>query len=208
MHKRFQKGFTIVEITTVVFIIALLAAITVVAFVNVQQQSRDNARAASATIIMSAIEKYYDTHGEYPYSEGMNPTFNMSSLPNYNGVYAALPSLNEQILNAGGYTFFAYACATSSCTSTTAQSLMRLTQYQYYTQKPSATNSYMRYTSTNGLWGCQITIPSDTDPAAILSYKEESTGKWVFLRTKHGSITIANYGTGPIAPTTCTFTPN
>lgn len=208
MQKRFRQGFTIVEVVTAIFIIAVLAVITVLSYNTVQARARDDARAASATIIMSAIEKYYDAHGEYPYSETMNPTFDMSSLPNYNSVYAVLPSLNEQILNAGGYNFFPYACATSSCSSTTAQSLMRLTQYQYYTQKPSAVNSYMRYSSNNGLWGCQITIPSDTDPAAVLSYKEESTGKWVFLRTKHGSVTIADYGTGPIAPTTCTFTPN
>lgn len=61
-----RSGFTIVEVTIVTVIIAILAAITVVSYTKVQTDARDNTRKGNATVIGTALEKYYDKNGEYP----------------------------------------------------------------------------------------------------------------------------------------------
>ncbi len=61
-----QKGFTLVELLIVVIILALLAAIVVPQFAS----STDDAKLASLdttlTNLRSAIDLYYQQHGEYP----------------------------------------------------------------------------------------------------------------------------------------------
>ena len=66
MHKRLSRGFTIVEIATVIFIIALLAILTLVVFNNVQAQSRDTSRTNDMSILGNMLERYYDKNGSYP----------------------------------------------------------------------------------------------------------------------------------------------
>jgi len=66
MHKRLARGFTIVEIATVVFIIAILATVTIVVFNNVQIQSRDTKRDNDMVTLGSLLDKYYLNNGSYP----------------------------------------------------------------------------------------------------------------------------------------------
>lgn len=66
MHKRFRQGFTIVEVVTAIFIIAVLAVITVLSYNTVQAQARDSKRQSDVTIMLNALERYYDKNGEYP----------------------------------------------------------------------------------------------------------------------------------------------
>lgn len=66
MRTRRAVGFTIVEILIVIGIIGILSAIGFVGFNRYQADARDNERASKATIIVEALEKYYDANGEYP----------------------------------------------------------------------------------------------------------------------------------------------
>ena len=59
-------GFTIVELLIVVVIIAILAAITVVAFNGIQARARDSARIAKIKSMAKAIELYKIDNGIYP----------------------------------------------------------------------------------------------------------------------------------------------
>ena len=61
-----HSGFTLIEISIVVAIIAILTAVTLVVFNNIQEQSRDTARSVGTRSIMAALSKYYDANGEYP----------------------------------------------------------------------------------------------------------------------------------------------
>ncbi len=61
-----QTGFTIVELLIVVVVIAILAAITIVAFNGIQQQSRDSARTSAVSQIRKALEAYRVQCGKYP----------------------------------------------------------------------------------------------------------------------------------------------
>src|ERR1700761_8180433 len=60
------RGFTIVELLVVIAVIGILTTITIVGYNRYQQNSRDTQRAAKATVIAEALEKYYDANGEYP----------------------------------------------------------------------------------------------------------------------------------------------
>lgn len=61
-----QKGFTLVELTVVIVVIAILVAISTFGLRQYQEDSRDARRAASITTISESLEKYYDKNGEYP----------------------------------------------------------------------------------------------------------------------------------------------
>jgi len=61
-----RKGFTIVELITVIVIISILATIAVVASNYVQRQARDNERKSDVLLLKNAIDKYHDNNGTYP----------------------------------------------------------------------------------------------------------------------------------------------
>ena len=63
---RRARGFTIIEILIVVGIIGILATIGFIGFGRYQADTRDSERSSKATIIIEALEKYYDKNGEYP----------------------------------------------------------------------------------------------------------------------------------------------
>lgn len=50
----------------VIVVIAILAAITVVTYSNVQERARDSSRAQAAQQLQTALEMYRLDHGEYP----------------------------------------------------------------------------------------------------------------------------------------------
>lgn len=61
-----SKGFTIVELLIVIVVIGILAAISIIAYNNVQQKARDSQRAQDIKTIAKALEMYYLDHGSYP----------------------------------------------------------------------------------------------------------------------------------------------
>lgn len=64
-----QRGFTIVELLIVVVIIAILAAITIVAYNGIQNRAKTSSAAASAASLQKKVEAYaIDTSG------GLYPT--------------------------------------------------------------------------------------------------------------------------------------
>lgn len=64
-HSRYT-GFTIVELLIVIVIIAILAAITVVAYTGIQQQARDSQRLADLSVLEKAFRLYAVEHGRFP----------------------------------------------------------------------------------------------------------------------------------------------
>lgn len=65
-----QRGFTIVELLIVVVIIAILAAITIVAYNGIQNRARTSSAVATASGIQKKVEAYNidntATPGKYP----------------------------------------------------------------------------------------------------------------------------------------------
>lgn len=63
---RTRRGFTIVELLIVIVVIAILAAITIVAYNGIQQRARDAARVSDIRSISKALEIYKTQNGQYP----------------------------------------------------------------------------------------------------------------------------------------------
>ena len=63
MGDKREKGFTIVELLIVIVVIAILAAITIVAYNGIQQRARDTRRASDIAQIKKALLAYDATHG-------------------------------------------------------------------------------------------------------------------------------------------------
>lgn len=57
LHKR-TKGFTLIELLIVIAIIAILATIIIISYVNAQKKARDNRRKADIQTIASAYQIY------------------------------------------------------------------------------------------------------------------------------------------------------
>lgn len=61
-----KSGFTLVELLIVIVIIAILAAITIVAYNGIQQRARDSQRATDARTIINALATYAVVNSAYP----------------------------------------------------------------------------------------------------------------------------------------------
>jgi len=61
-----KHGFTIVELLIVIVVIAILAAITIVAYNGIQQRARNSQRLEDIQTIAKALEMYYIDNGQFP----------------------------------------------------------------------------------------------------------------------------------------------
>ena len=66
MNLKTTKGFTIVELLIVIVVIAILAAISIVAYTGVQENSRNTQRVSNAKTVIDAANAYYAEKGEWP----------------------------------------------------------------------------------------------------------------------------------------------
>ena len=64
--KQKQSGFTIVELLIVIVVIAILAAITIVAYNGIQRRARDSKRLADSANILKSLEAYHAIYDTYP----------------------------------------------------------------------------------------------------------------------------------------------
>lgn len=64
--KNTRRGFTIVELLIVIVVIAILAAISIVAYNGIQQRARDSERSAEMQTVEKALAMYFIDNGSYP----------------------------------------------------------------------------------------------------------------------------------------------
>ena len=68
-----QQGYTVIEVTIIIIVVAILAAIMVDSAVGYQIRARDSERASDVDVITRSLERYYRTQavavgGSYPAS--------------------------------------------------------------------------------------------------------------------------------------------
>ncbi len=61
-----RKAFTLVEVLVVITVIAILLGVSIFVSTKYQQTARDSEREAKATVLTTALEKYYESNNEYP----------------------------------------------------------------------------------------------------------------------------------------------
>lgn len=94
-----QQGFTIVELLIVIVVIAILAAISIVAFTGVQQRGRDSARASDVNSISKALTAYTADGGAWPADATTEDTGARDVLADYETA-----NISQTILNKLGTT--------------------------------------------------------------------------------------------------------
>lgn len=93
-----QTGFTIVELLIVIVIIAILAAITIVAFNGVQQRSRDSKRKQDVAQIAKLLSLYSIDNGPMYLSSGCGSSGNGSGWFNYS--YPSFSGMDQCLVDA------------------------------------------------------------------------------------------------------------
>ena len=100
--KQTSKGFTIVELLIVVVVIAILAAITIVAYNGIQNRAKNSATQSSVRQVQNLVEAYAAENGSYPSTGGMDRVYtdaNCAFTADDNGAkqVAWVPGLTAQL---------------------------------------------------------------------------------------------------------------
>lgn len=97
-----HKGFTIVELLIVVVIIAVLAAITIVAYNGMQARANNTAALSTANALAKKISSFYALEGTYPTATTAATLTGNTMLGKYSE--SKLPSSGIDIATASGVT--------------------------------------------------------------------------------------------------------
>lgn len=123
--KNKKTGFTIVELLIVIVVIAILAAITIVAYNGIQQRSRDSIRKSDLMTIKKLLKLYETDKGDLANANCGNGTGSGWMTSDYDGAGPYLP-INTCITNAG-YTSKVPLdpAGTGSCSGLTCHAYMK-----------------------------------------------------------------------------------
>ncbi len=138
--EKFKNGFTLVELITVISIIAIIMTVAIFSFNNTREDSRNNKRVLDIKQIQLALEKYYSDNGSYP-----NELIFGQALVNDNGkTYMKNLPTNPMPRNDGDCPDEEY-------------------QYEYNI----STNSYLLYFCISRKTGDLEGVPSQAEPSGL-----------------------------------------
>lgn len=156
-----RHGFTIVELLIVIVVIAILAAITIVAFNGIQQRARDSDRKAAVASLTKALELYHADNGQYPVSSGstvINNSWSTTADASWANLESQLRPYMSQVpdeprptsgvagMTANGYNYDYYANKSNYCGSAVGQMYILV-----YRLEGTQQNTYIGDCSTNPL---------------------------------------------------------
>lgn len=160
MATRKSVGFTLVELSIAIVIIAILASIVIIGYSKVQVGVRDSARSSRIALISSALERYYAKNGEYPGCAAMTQGGSQVSV--------LLGGLDPGVL------------VTPTAPVTTSNSITTCADLQ-----PGAGGAdVFAYTSNDSTATCTTGAACDT---YTLEYRQESTGAIISVQGQHNA---------------------
>lgn len=130
MQYKQNRGFTIVELLIVIVIIAILMAVTVVAYNGIQTRGRDARRAQDIAQITKALELYYVVHDRYPAGDGsttLNTSWSTTADASWSNLATALKPYasnlpsdpistpNAAMTGGAGYNYAYFSHSSSFC---------------------------------------------------------------------------------------------
>jgi len=147
-----KQGFTIVELLIVIVVIAILAAISIVAYSGIQQRARDSQRDGDVKVITKALELYYIDNGKFPAGGGstvINTYWTTSADASWNGLQTSLtsylggkplpkdPKQGTASAMGGGnsYDYYAINSISNSCNAGGEQGYIILYKYEIVARK-------------------------------------------------------------------------
>ena len=116
-----DPGFTVIELLTVIVIIALLAVTTAVTYRGVQDRAKDAVRVQDAATISKALQSYNARNGNYPNEQSASwedsyayPITFISALVTSDTINA-VPVDKVNTLSGGYYRYYRYTAGSYSC---------------------------------------------------------------------------------------------
>lgn len=208
MSNHNKSGFTLIELIVVIVVLGTMVTITLFSYTKIQSRTRDQARTADMVVIANALERYYETNGEYPLGAQINPTNISTQLSSYTTVRSLLTKVGDNDLNdpVSTFSFFPYCSHPTSCTNVVADwATYHAKQYLYMTVYSGVANpqtiSISDATYGTTAWGCSISLTT-LDPGFALAYRREEDGVWVYYKSNRGTVTITDL---VVDSKSCTF---
>ena len=97
--RKTTSGFTIIELLIVIVVIAILAAISVVAYTGIQQRARDSQRRSDLAALAKAYAIYRIDNGDMGAGSGCGNGGNGGGW--FNGAYSGYTSIHDCLRNSG-----------------------------------------------------------------------------------------------------------
>lgn len=196
-----KRGFTIVELLVVVTVIGILVTVGVFAYINVKKQSYDATVISKVEWLERQLEKYRSDHGEYPLMATLNTgtSSTNTTMTDFTAAATVLGVKTEFLNDPSGIKFHTI-CATGCGTGVPQKN-----QYLYIGLNAAGNVTNGTYVWSTATIGCTVTVQYN-NPSYVFVYFNSFKNLWIFNKSPQGTATIANFGGGPTAPQTCTFT--
>lgn len=180
------RGFTLVEVIVIIVVITVLLTLAALGVNRYLSDSRDTQRAARASVIAEALEKYYDQNGEYPgcsaltapadaVTSGSGPLAGIStdSLTTPQATSGETNSIRcSDLTSIDDDDFFAYVGdTTSSCSSGTSCGQFTI-KYKVESENTIGTIASRRHTSVTTAGTPVLTVTNADFNSVALSWTE------------------------------------